>query len=35
MRVFKMEHQNGHLTPTGASMPVPQAAGVFVVKQAN
>jgi 6-phosphogluconolactonase len=32
LQVFKMDNKTGHLTPTGATMAVPQAAGVFVVK---
>jgi 6-phosphogluconolactonase len=30
--VFRIDHKTGHLTPTGSQQPVPQAAGVAVVK---
>ena len=30
--VFRIDHRTGHLTPTGSQQPVPQAAGIAVVK---
>jgi 6-phosphogluconolactonase len=30
--VFRIDHKTGHLTPTGSQQPVPQAAGVAIVK---
>ncbi len=30
--VFKIDHKTGHLTPTGSQQPVPQAAGLAIVK---
>jgi hypothetical protein len=30
--VFKIDHKTGHSTPTGSQQPVPQAAGIAVVK---
>jgi 6-phosphogluconolactonase len=29
---FRIDHKTGHLTPTGSPQPVPQAAGIAVVK---
>ena len=30
--VFRIDHKTGHLTPTGSQQPVPQAAGIAVIK---
>ena len=30
--VFGIDHKTGHLTPTGSQQPVPQAAGIAIVK---
>jgi 6-phosphogluconolactonase len=30
--VFAIDHKTGHLTPTGSSQPVPQAAGIAIVR---
>jgi 6-phosphogluconolactonase len=30
--VFRIDHKTGHLTPTGSQQPVPQAAGIAIVK---
>jgi 6-phosphogluconolactonase len=30
--VFRIDHGTGHLTPTGSPQPVPQAAGIAIVK---
>jgi 6-phosphogluconolactonase len=30
--VFGIDHRTGHLTPTGSQQPVPQAAGIAIVK---
>jgi 6-phosphogluconolactonase len=30
--VFAIDHRTGHLTPTGSQQPVPQAAGIAIVK---
>jgi len=30
--VFRIDHRTGHLTPTGSRQPVPQAAGIAIVK---